>query len=71
MASSQGAMWAWSKGPGPRVQRREDRLRLEAAYKEGFGPDIPLQEAKLSLHCSVGNVSGFDQTDASQSQGRL
>ena len=42
---------------GARLRSREDRLRLEAAYREVFGPDHPLQAAEVSLHCSAGYVS--------------
>ena len=42
---------------GARLRRREDRLRLEAAYREVFGPNHPLQAAEVSLHCSAGYVS--------------
>ena len=42
---------------GARLRRREDRARLEAAYREVFGPDDPLQEVEVSLHCSPDYVS--------------
>ena len=50
-----------------RLSRREDRLHLEGAYREVFGPEQcgavrssaehPLQVAEVSLHCSRNYVS--------------